>query len=150
MFDLWSALQSIRQYKYESKPGEKSVMGWAGEGQGSVSLRLEKDTLFFTETGQFVLAQNGHKVETNNEFIWQKLSDTRIRLLHSRFGRDKQVELFELIYHSESDSWESEQAHLCGDDIYSSKVIKGEQGIEFFWSITGPRKQENLHYRYSR
>lgn len=150
MFDLWSALQSIGQYSYESKPGTKSVMGWAGVGHGSVSLRLEENILFFTETGQFVLAQNGHKVETNNEFIWQRLSDSRIRLLHSRFGRDQQVELFELVYNSESEQWESEEAHLCGDDIYSGKVIKGDQGIEFFWSITGPRKQENLHYRYSR
>ncbi len=150
MFDLWRALQSITQYSYESKPGTKSLMGWAGMGRGSVFLHLEENTLFFTERGQFILAQNKHKVETNNEFIWQRLSDNRIRLLHSRFGRDKQVELFELIYDSKSKNWKSEKAHFCGDDIYSGKVVKSKQGIEFFWFIKGPRKQENLHYRYSR
>lgn len=150
MFDLWSTLQSISQYKYKSEPGVKSLMGWEGEGQGCVTLRLEKDKLFFTETGQFILSQNNHKVKTNNEFIWQYLAKNRIRLLHSRFGRDKQIELFELVYHTGTDSWESEQAYLCGDDIYSGKVIKNTHGIEFFWSINGPRKQEKLHYCYSR
>ncbi|OBT06655.1 hypothetical protein A9264_08780 [Vibrio sp. UCD-FRSSP16_10] len=151
MFDLWQQLQLINQYQYQSKPGEKSIMGWAGEGSGQVL--IEKDhqqTLYFKEQGQFTLAQNGYTVETNNEFIWQRLSDNKIKLLHSRFGRENAIELFILSYDAESKQWISDSAHVCGDDLYSGIAIWSNNSIEFTWSISGPRKQENLHYRYTR
>ncbi|WP_261816718.1 DUF6314 family protein [Vibrio gallicus] len=150
MFDLWRTLHTITQYQYLSQPGKNSIMGWAGSGKGRVETQLNNDTIYFTESGEFILSQNGYKVETSNEFIWSRVSNTRIKLYHSRFGREQKVELFELVYDSDSKAWESEQAHLCGDDIYSGKVLESERGLEFFWTIAGPRKEENLHYYYSR
>lgn len=152
MFDLWAELQLITQYQYESKPGPQSIMGWAGKGSGRVTIKYDSPTghLYFKEQGKFTLEQNDHCIETQNEFIWQRISNTRIRLFHSRFGRENKVELFDLVYDPPSDQWLSESAHSCGDDLYRGKAAGNNKSIDFCWSISGPRKQENLHYSYSR
>ncbi|MEZ9419271.1 hypothetical protein BCS96_15660 [Vibrio breoganii] len=151
MFDLWQQLQLINHYQYQSKPGANSVMGWAGEGSGSVNIEMEEtDTLYFKEQGRFTLEQNGHTVDTQNEFIWQRLDALKIKLLHSRFGRENAVELFVLSYNAVTKQWISDSAHVCGDDLYSGMAKWNNDSIEFNWSISGPRKQENLHYRYTR
>ncbi|GEA51032.1 hypothetical protein VIN01S_18360 [Vibrio inusitatus NBRC 102082] len=151
MFDLWQQLQLINHYQYQSKPGDSSVMGWAGEGSGSVNIEMEgSDTLYFKEQGRFTLKQNGHTVDTQNEFIWHRLNASKIKLLHSRFGRENAVELFVLSYNTETKQWISDSAHVCGDDLYSGMAKWNNDSIEFNWSISGPRKQENLHYCYTR
>ena len=148
MFNLWNSLQLVTHYEYESTPGPDSMMDWAGAGAGTVNCDKSPERLYFKEHGQFTLAKSGRQVETQNEFIWQRLGDMRIKLSHSRFGRDKQVELFDLVYDPATDEWLSEAAHVCGDDLYSGKAIWTDGMIHFFWEISGPRKQEKLHYRY--
>ncbi|GAD90445.1 hypothetical protein VHA01S_043_00390 [Vibrio halioticoli NBRC 102217] len=151
MFDLWQELQKINHYHYQSQPGANSVMGWAGAGSGDVTCELEdQQTLYFKEAGQFTLQQNGYTVDTQNEFIWQRLNEHQIKLLHSRFGRNNAVELFVLSYHAQTQQWISDAAHVCADDLYSGTVQWQDEAVEFSWTITGPRKQENLHYRYTR
>jgi hypothetical protein len=150
MFDLWNSLQRITHYEYESTPGSKSVMGWEGHGSGSVTIDPDGSLLYFKETGRFTLTGNGYQMRTQNEFIWEQLSDTRIKLRHSRLGRDNQVELFDLVYNRPADQWLSESAHVCGEDLYSGKAESIADQIHFLWTISGPRKQENLHYCYAR
>jgi hypothetical protein len=130
-------------------------MGWKGEGEGTVTTTLSSssdsitdDKLYFHESGQFVLDANQYKLDTNNEFIWQRIDADRIRLFHSRFGRDNQVELFDLIPEPTTNQWVSEASHLCGDDLYSGSVAINNGQLEFIWQITGPRKDEHLHYIY--
>ena len=147
---LWEALRLTTRYQYRSQPGEKSVMGWAGKGQGKVNVSEEQDTLYFYEKGSFTLEQNGNQVSTQNEYIWKRISEDRIKLLHSRFGRDNTVELFDLIFDDASGKWKSETAHHCGDDLYSGHISIIDNEIQFNWSIIGPRKQENLYYCYTR
>ncbi len=130
-------------------------MGWKGTGQGVVNTNYESDfigsvddMLYFRESGTFVLDVNQHQLETNNEFIWHRVDAERIRLFHSRFGRDNQVELFDLIPQPSTNNWVSEASHLCGDDLYSGSVSLVDGKLEFIWQITGPRKDEHLHYIY--
>jgi hypothetical protein len=130
-------------------------MGWKGEGEGTVTTTLSNssdsitdDKLYFHESGSFVLDANQYKLDTNNEFIWQRIDSDRIRLFHSRFGRDNQVELFDLIPEPTTNQWVSEASHLCGDDLYSGSVAINNGQLEFIWQITGPRKDEHLHYIY--
>ena len=142
----------MTHYEYESIPGSGSQMGWAGIGRGQVSASTQStpSVLYFKEQGEFTHAQSGQTLETQNEFVWEQISATCIRLSHSRFGRDRRVELFDLLYHSEADEWISKEAHVCGDDLYSGKAAWNNDTICFEWSISGPRKQENLYYKYTR
>jgi hypothetical protein len=151
MFDLWNSLLRVTHYECQSAPGMNSVMGWEGVGTGTVSVDCNESssTLYFTERGEFSFAANQRAVGTKNEWVWQRLSDQRIQLSHSRFGRDKQVELFDLVYQQPEELWLSEAAHICGDDLYSGKAAWFDGAVHFFWTISGPRKQENLHYRYT-
>lgn len=152
MFNLWEQLKAITGYEYESAPGSDSVMGWEGSGAGAVTADDSEspDILYFSERGEFTLAAEGRTVETQNEFIWKRMGGECIKLSHSRFGRDKQVELFDLVYDHETDEWRSEAAHVCGDDLYSGSAKQVGGAIHFDWSISGPRKQEHLHYTYTR
>jgi hypothetical protein len=152
MFDLWNSLQLITRYEVESSPGSGSQMEWRGNGAGRVTVFTEEtaERLYFKEEGTFTLAQSGHRMNAHNEFGWERIGETRIKLSHSRFGRDQQVELFDLVYDDQTGEWRSEAAHVCGEDLYSGNAAWRDGHIEFFWSITGPRKQEHLHYIYSR
>lgn len=155
MFNLWQHLQHIKHYYYVSTPGPDSVMGWKGTGEGDVTTSYPRasensagEKLYFHESGSFELDANQYRLDTNNEFIWQRIDDGRVRLFHSRFGRDNQVELFDLIPQPSTNQWVSEASHLCGDDLYSGSVSLVEGQLEFIWQITGPRKDEHLHYIY--
>ncbi|QHI68903.1 DUF6314 family protein [Tichowtungia aerotolerans] len=150
MFNLWNSLPPVTRYEYESTPGPDSAMGWKGFGSGTVDCDKSPELLYFKERGTFTLATGGRTVETQNEFIWQRLSSTRIKLSHSRFGRENPVTLFDLVYDPANDQWLSETAHVCGDDLYSGKAAWIDGAVHFSWSISGPRKQESLHYIYSR
>ncbi len=150
MFDLWQSLKKIQQFSYISTPGKKSIMNWAGAGEGSVTVSAEDDVLYFQEKGRFALTDSPKALEVQNEYIWQRIDERRIRLQHSRFGRDNIVDLFDLIYQPATDDWRSEEAHVCGDDLYTGKAYFVNHKIHFYWSIVGPRKDEHLYYCYSQ
>lgn len=150
MFDLWHCLSTIQHYHYVSTPGPKSVMGWKGVGKGAVvsTTSDDGDTLFFQESGLFVLDANQHRLKTRNEFIWQRINKHRIRLFHGRFGRENAVQLFDLTPDYASKQWSNESSHVCGDDLYNGLIFLENNELEFTWRITGPRKNEHLHYTY--
>ncbi|MDK2778483.1 MAG: DUF6314 family protein [Pseudomonadota bacterium] len=142
---LWQRLQTTAAFSYTATPGPGSRTGWQGWGQGQVTVeRVSATELHFIEQGSFTL-HNGPAVEMHNRFIWQQ-SRGGVTLSHGRRGEP--VFLFELIPAGDA-LWRSAQDHVCIDDLYSGNLTENANGFELIWHIHGPKKNEQLVYRYS-
>ncbi|WP_150466365.1 DUF6314 family protein [Francisella sp. SYW-9] len=146
--DLFSQLAKINGFEFESSSGEKSQTGWNGSAKGSVTIKVEQNSIYFKEQGHFKLNNTDRETKIENEYIWQKINSKRIRLSHARFGYENLVTLFDLIPKDEN-TWHSENQHVCVDDLYSAELYILDTGIELTWQISGPKKQEKIKYFYS-
>lgn len=102
----------------------------------------------FFENGHFRLdAADARPVAFSNIFSWELGSDYAA-LSHERRGDG--VWLFDLIAAPESYSADliSREAHLCVADRYSARLTFVDAGFDLEWTISGPKKDEYLHYRY--
>jgi hypothetical protein len=45
--------------------------------------------------------------------------------------------------------WQSVAPHACGEDCYAAELRVHDQRLTMRWSVTGPRKQEEIEYTYS-
>ncbi|GMN89039.1 DUF6314 family protein [Francisella sciaenopsi] len=145
--ELFSKLLNIQHFKYESKSGKNSQTGWNGDGYGTVISQQKDNCIYFKEEGFFILNSSNKPISISNEYIWQKINPQRISLSHARFGYNNLVKLFDLI-RIDDNLWQSEQAHICVDDLYSAKLYNLESEISLVWKISGPKKDEFLKYRY--
>ena len=142
---LWQQLATVGAFFYSAQPGPRSQTGWAGQGNGQVTLEWHaEDELHFIEQGEFC-ADGGVPVAMFNRFIWQR-NEQGIRLSHGRRG--ERVFLFELQPQADG-CWRSVADHLCINDLYSGQLRPLEQGFELIWRINGPKKDECLVYQYT-
>lgn len=141
---LWRRLGTVTGFACTSKPGPASKTGWRGHGRGSVELIKKGDTeLRFLERGTFEFG-GSEAVEMYNTFIWQRRDDG-LRLSHGRHAEP--VFLFDLEPAGDG-VWKSARAHVCADDLYFGILTETAAGIDLEWTITGPKKDEHLYYRY--
>lgn len=145
---LFSLLQQIQTFEFNSSTKGKSQTGWNGSGNGTVSTKVKQDCVFFKEDGFFKLDISSQQTKISNEYIWKQISPNKIKLSHARFGYDNAVTLFNLIKISDN-IWQSEEAHVCVDDLYSAKLTIKEDLIKLSWNISGPKKDETIEYLYS-
>lgn len=81
-----------------------------------------------------------------NVYRWD-CGEERISLYHERRGPNSAVVLFDLV--AEDDiTLVNAAVHQCVDDAYSARLTLCEDGFELVWRIVGPRKDENIAYRY--
>lgn len=146
--ELFSKLLNMRHFKYESKSGQNSQTGWNGHGYGTVITQQKDNCIYFKEEGYFILDSSNKSINISNEYIWQKINSQRISLSHARFGYNNLVKLFDLI-HIDDNLWQSEQAHVCVDDLYSAQLYNLESEISLVWKISGPKKDELINYKYT-
>ncbi|WP_432773149.1 DUF6314 family protein [Francisella salimarina] len=146
--ELLSKLLNIRHFKYESKSGQNSQTGWNGDGYGTVITQQKDNCIYFKEEGYFILDRSNKPINISNEYIWQKINSQRISLSHARFGYNNLVKLFDLI-RIDDNLWQSEQAHVCVDDLYSAQLYNLESEISLVWKISGPKKDELINYKYT-
>ncbi|WP_395166760.1 DUF6314 family protein [Francisella salimarina] len=146
--ELFSKLLNVRHFKYESKSGQNSQTGWNGHGYGTVITQQKDNCIYFKEEGYFILDSSNKSINISNEYIWQKINSQRISLSHARFGYNNLVKLFDLI-HIDDNLWQSEQAHVCVDDLYSAQLYNLESEISLAWKISGPKKDELINYKYT-
>jgi len=141
---LWLRLQTVAEFACTSIPGPASKTGWLGRGRGTVELIKRGDSeLHFLERGTFQV-EGSDPVEMYNTFIWHRRS-TGLRLSHGRHGEP--VFLFDLEA-AGAGTWKSAEAHTCVDDLYFGALTETAMGFDLEWTITGPKKDEHLHYRY--
>ncbi|MES1948062.1 hypothetical protein C84B14_11961 [Salinisphaera sp. C84B14] len=146
IIELHSRLADIRRLRFEAEPGPGSHTGWAGHGEAEVAVSVDADGLRFHESGQFTPAATGTALSFRNVYRWV-VHDDRIALWHERFGCEAAVWLFDLVA-AAPDELIAAERHLCGEDRYDARLRLVEHGFELGWSITGPRKDEKLAYRY--
>lgn len=142
----WRRLRHVRWLSLTAEPGPESATGWRGQGSARVGVRLDGDDRRLIENGRFLPAGEQHSLPFHNVYRWRRDSD-RLRIYHERFGAEAAVYLFDLVAagHNRLDC---EQPHRCGDDTYHGSLVLTRDGFDFRWSIAGPRKDENLFYRY--
>lgn len=146
--NLFSSLQQVKSFKFNASAGINSATNWNGIGHGKVVTRIEDNQIFFKEEGSFSLENITKPTNIFNEYIWTKLSEDKLRLSHARFGYKNTVTLFDLIKISET-IWQSEEAHVCVDDLYSAELEITSNAIKLKWNIAGPKKDETIEYNYS-
>lgn len=148
---LQALLPTIRRLDFTSRSGSGSQCAWSGKGHGSVAVAIDADaSVRFSETGHFRLdAPESRAVPFRNVFRWRPGSEL-IALSHERRGADAAVWLFDLIAApaGENANLVSREVHLCGDDRYRAKLTFIDGGFDLDWTISGPKKDERLHYRY--
>lgn len=144
-------LPTIRRLDFASRSGSGSQCAWSGKGHGSVAVAIDADaSIRFIETGQFRLdAPLARAVPFRNVFRWTPGSE-HMALSHERRGVDAGVWLFDLIAApaGESADFVSREAHLCAADRYRAKLTFMDDGFDLEWTISGPKKDEYLRYRY--
>lgn len=143
----WQRLTRLRELRFASTPGADSHTGWAGEGRADVRVEpIGADCLRLIESGRFQPAGSARPLAFSNVYRWQWAGD-ELRLSHERFGVEQPVFLLALVADG-PDHMTSQTAHLCGADRYAAKLRLTEAGFTLDWRITGPVKDERLHYRY--
>jgi hypothetical protein len=145
---LIDRLRSIGHLEFEATSAVAS--GWNGTGRGVVETEaFTPGVLLFRESGEWIPRGAARPIRFNNIYRWQRLDDDTLRLEHLRFGADRAVHLFDLACSTRA-HWQSRSPHVCGDDRYSATLDLGDAALELRWSIVGPRKHEDIRYRYAR
>lgn len=143
--ELMKRLAEVTRLEFRALTnGQKS--GWQGNGRGAVSVAsLDSSSVLFTETGSWK-TEEGRQIDFRNIYRWSDVDDG-IRLEHLRFGPDQPIYLFDLRPVSMS-QWISRSPHVCREDCYKADLVIGSSSIELTWRITGPEKDETIHYIY--
>lgn len=143
----WHRLSETRRMKFIARSHRD--LGWNGIGYGAVQVAMsEPKTITFNEMGRW-RPNTGKALKFTNIFRWSfQVAGYSIRLEHLRFGPNHPVYLFDLVP-AEADSWRSLVPHRCQDDSYTAVMHIKPDHIELKWTITGPLKQEDIHYWYT-
>ena len=113
-------------------------------GKGHCVLLLE---ILFHERGTWT-PEGGRQTTFSNLFRWTADPDGRfIRLEHLRFGPDHPVYFFDLVPVAEG-VLESSEPHVCREDLYAARMDFDQQTVRLRWTITGPKKAEDISYTY--
>lgn len=144
-------LRQVSSLSFAAK--SEANTGWQGVGNGKVAVSEPTPaTVIFHEAGTWQpSAEHQGEFDFSNVFRWSAVGE-HLRLEHLRFGVDNPVLLFDMACHADG-IWRDVSPHECGADLYAAtlEVADGEEEvtcIRVAWSITGPRKQETIEYRY--
>jgi len=119
------------------------------EGAGKGIVKAEKETegsIIFFENGFFENLKG--KFKSHNIYRW-KFNETagNISLEHLRFGFERPVFLFTMIYHR-SGYWISESPYICGKDEYHAAMMIENSSAKLKWSIASEKQNQQIDYTY--
>ncbi len=144
-------LSSISRVSFRSRSGPRSQCGWSGAGEGTVAVDIGADDgVRLVESGHFQLdAGAARAVPFRNVFRFT-FDATQVALSHERRGAEAGVWLFDLVAAPAGMNADlvSREAHLCVADRYRAQLRFVADGFDLEWTISGPRKDEHLRYRY--
>lgn len=140
-------LANISSFHFTSSTNHV-LNGWKGEGEGMVKTVWENEnSLIFYEEGRFTNLQK-RSVRCSNIYRWVFDSiHSKIGLQHLRFGFDRPVFLFDLIFKSGS-RLISSSPHICSKDFYHAKMTVQKQAILLEWRIEKPGSLNKIAYQY--
>lgn len=145
---VWDRLKEVEHVTFEAKSHSKKGQGWKGRGKGDVVVTDDGDaTLIFHEEGVRVV-EGEQEFNFSNVFRWQlHRIDGLLSLEHLRFGPQHPVFMFHLQVTGKN-SLESVHSHLCKEDTYFGALHLETTSLRLTWRIIGPKKNEELEYRY--
>ncbi|NKB61936.1 MAG: hypothetical protein GKR95_07275 [Gammaproteobacteria bacterium] len=143
---MWEQLALIRCLTVHAySEGPSNI--WDRQGTGQVkAIPTDGKALIFEESGYWKNCA-GKNIPFRNTFKWVQDSERRISLSHLRYGPEQPVYLFTFTKITNK-LWYCEVPHQCAMDQYAAEAIIRKDEIRLNWKITGPRKNENLHYCY--
>jgi hypothetical protein len=136
---FWQRLEKTNHLEFTAKTelGLKT-------GRADVAVTSSSSSLIFEERGVWIPGS-----AFSNCFRWTlDAQQGLISLEHMRYGPDRPVFLFQLAP-TRAGVLESVDSHLCASDTYLGNIIWNQRTIDFHWRIIGPRKNDELIYRYS-
>jgi hypothetical protein len=138
----------VQELTFEARSRAAAYNGWNGSGKGVVQVEAVKaGVILFHERGVWV-PEGGREITFSNVFRWTADPDGHfLRLEHLRFGPDHLVYLFDLVPVDES-VLKSSDPHICGEDVYAAQMEFDHETVRLQWTITGPRKAEDIYYIY--
>jgi hypothetical protein len=144
----WARLLAVQELTFEARSCATTNTGWNGSGKGAVQVEaLEVGVILFHERGTWA-TEGGRQITFSNVFRWTADPAGRfIGLEHLRFGPDHPVYLFDLVPVDEG-ALESSEPHVCREDLYVARMDLDQQTVRLRWTITGPKKAEDISYTY--
>ena len=145
---LMADLRRLRSLNFHAQSAKAT--GWNGQGRGGVSIEIPSpDVIVFRETGRWHPAgREAHpSLQFSNIYRWTLVDEQTVRLEHLRLGLEQPVFLVDLQADT-ADGWASVTPHQCSADQYVLTVSAQPDGIGMQWTITGPKKDEHIAYRY--
>jgi hypothetical protein len=141
-------LRRLRTLAFSARSGKAT--GWNGQGQGEVSTETPSpDVILFREAGHWhpTGREANPPLQFRNIYRWTLANDQTVRLEHLRLGPEQPVFLLDLVPASPQE-WTCAEPHQCSADRYSLRVVAQRDGLQMYWSITGPKKDEHMAYVY--
>lgn len=146
--DIWDQLVNISSVTLIAKSHSKSIVQWCRKGKGKVMVKNEASQLTFYEAGSWY-GDSEQLQNYSNCFRWTlNHHEKMISLEHLRLGEQKPVFLFHLIP-MKTNSLESLNPHLCGEDSYFGWVHYNPLFIQLNFKTIGPKKNEEVEYIYT-
>jgi hypothetical protein len=144
----WSRLRTVRELSFEAQSRSTPSTGWNGRGLGTVQVeQADASTTVFYEKGLWA-PEIGRPSPFSNVFRWTLDPEgCFIRLEHLRFGLEHPIYLFDLVPADER-TLVSSDPHVCREDLYAACMEFDQHVIRLNWTITGPKKDENIKYLY--
>jgi hypothetical protein len=145
---LWDSLCRVKRLWFVAR--SEQATGLQGVGSGTVEVTtVAPGVITFTEKGTRQTLQ-GKQIQFFNVFRWSRVEPAKhLRLEHLRYGIDNPVHLFDLMPAGDG-SWQPANPHLCREDCYRARLHIKDRAIHLNWEISGPRKQEQMEYIYTR
>jgi hypothetical protein len=143
--ELWARLPYIRSLTFIATQGPESISGWAGNGQATVSVSRQADNIVWQESGIFTRT-GSRPLSFRNVYRWRHMPN-QLTLAHERFGASKPVHLLTFIDDGNG-TLVTIEAHRCGADHYMATLRAVAGGLDLFWRVVGPRKQDCIDYHY--
>lgn len=145
---FWEQLGRTRRLSFSAKTRQGEPTIRIGKAEVNVEMS-QPNVLVFHEKG-FWLVNEFPDTGFNNVFRWTyDPHRILIALEHLRYGIKHPVFLFHLTP-TASGRLESIDPHLCSEDTYMGNIAWKQGRIDFQWRIIGPKKNDDLIYRYER
>lgn len=145
---FWEKLATIKDLSFATKSKQEEEQS-IKIGKAEVFVECPTSSIIiFQEKGNWFLNQLSNTTFSNS-FRWMlDINASLITLEHLRYGVAHPVFLFHFTP-TQANKLESVDAHLCAEDTYLGSITWDMRGIDFYWRIIGPHKNNQLTYHYS-
>lgn len=145
---FWGRLAQVKKLSVSAKVKQEEESS-IQMGKAEVQVIASSPSVFLFKERGYWLADHFPGTEFSNAFRWTlDVSKILISVEHLRYGSERPVHLLQLTP-SFQGCLESIDPHLCIEDHYMGNIAWSAKEICFHWRVIGPKKNDELIYRYS-